>query len=249
MCKTWGRLQPGVSLAVVRPWGIFCACHGTRAGQHGSLPQGVHFTENGSFSVSGWWRRPRDTRVGIRDGEAASGLTPCLRRLLRAARASRTGRGHTPCRLGSPSGPDVREALERPPMPAHARGGHPGKVGARTGQEPGRAARRAPRRHVRVPAPIVDQFVLLPGLIRQRPHAECLLDRRTLLRSQGLGGLLPRPRGGLLHRGGGVVGAYLYPLPPPPGRFPLRTGLVEAWASHFVSLRPDRGVTLWDVIP
>ena len=49
MCKTWGRLQPGVPLAVVRLRDIFCACHGTLEWQHGSLFMGSIFTENGSL--------------------------------------------------------------------------------------------------------------------------------------------------------------------------------------------------------
>ena len=67
-------------------------------------------------------------------------------------------------------------------MPAYARRGHPIKVGARACQEPCWAARRATVRHVWVPAPRVDQLLQLPGLIRQRPRPERLLDRRTLPR-------------------------------------------------------------------
>ena len=93
-------------------------------------------------------------------------------------------------------------------MPAHACRGHPVKVSARTCQEPGWAARRDPARHVRVPAPRVDQLVQLPGLIRQRPRLKCLLDRGTLPGGQILGSLpLPRPIGGLLGSGGGMSAA------------------------------------------
>ena len=58
-----------------------------------------------------------------------------------------------------PGGPDVCQALERPPMPAHARGGHPVTVGTRACQETRRAPLRDLVRHVRVPAPRVDQLV------------------------------------------------------------------------------------------
>ena len=118
-------------------------------------------------------------------------------------------------------------------MPAYARCGHPVKVGARACQEPWRAARRGPVRHVRVPAARVDQLVQLPGLIRQRPRLKCLLDRRTLPGGQILGSLpLPRPIGGLLGGRGGIVRPHRHPLPAPPGGFPLDTRRVEAWASH-----------------
>jgi hypothetical protein len=137
-------------------------------------------------------------------------------------------RGARPTRLGSPGGPDLYQALECPPMPVHARRGHPVKVGACTGQQRGRAARWDPRRQVRVPAPIVDQFVQLPGLIRQRPRVERLLDCGTLA-----GGLpLPCSIGRLLGSGGGIVRAYGHPVPAAPGRFARSTGRIEAWASH-----------------
>jgi hypothetical protein len=87
-------------------------------------------------------------------------------------------------------------------------------------------------RHVRIPAPVIDQLVQLPALIRQCPRAERLLDRGTLLHGQGPVGLLPRPIGGLLGGGGGIVWAYRHPLPEPPGGFPCHTRRVEAWASH-----------------
>ena len=67
----------------------------------------------------------------------------------------------------------------RPPMSAHARRGHPGKAGARAYHEPGGPPLRAPGRHVRVPTPVIDEFVQLPGLIHQRPRVERLLDRDT----------------------------------------------------------------------
>jgi hypothetical protein len=135
-------------------------------------------------------------------------------------------------RLGAPGCPELRQALERPPMPAHARRGHPIKVDAPTGQEPGRATRWSLVRHVRIPAARVDQFVQLPGLIGPRPCAERLRDRGTRPRGQGLGGLLPRPRGGVLRGGGGIVRAYGHPVPAPPGGFPLDTGRREAWTPH-----------------
>jgi hypothetical protein len=92
-------------------------------------------------------------------------------------------------------------------MPVHARCGHPIKVGAHAGYEPGGAACRDPAWHVRVPAARVDQFVQLPARIRQYSRAERLLDCGTLPCGQGLGGLLPRPIGGVLRGSGGVMGA------------------------------------------
>ena len=152
-------------------------------------------------------------------------------------------------RLGSPGGPDVRQALERPPMPAHACCGHPVKVGARTSQEPCGVGRRGPARHVRVPAPRVDQLVQLPGLIRPRPRLERLLDRRTLPGGQCPGSLLlPRPIGGLLGRRGGRVGPHRHPVPAPPGGFPFHTRGIEAWPSHGIAPHSDPNVTFWDVI-
>ena len=143
----------------------------------------------------------------------------------------------------------MRQALERPPMPAHARRGRPVKVGARTGQELGRALRRDSARHIRVSAARVDQLVQLPALIRQRPRLKCLLDRRTLPGRQVLGGLaLPPPIGGLLGSGGGIVGPRRHPVPATPGGFPLDTRGIQAWASHPVSLRLDIDVTIWDVM-
>ena len=136
-------------------------------------------------------------------------------------------------------------------MPVHARGGHPIKVGARTSQEPCWAARRDRARHVRVPAARVDQLVQLPGLIRQRSRLEGLLDRRTRPRGQGLGGLLPRPIGRLLGRGGGIVWPYGHPLPAPPGRFACHTRRVEAWASYAESsfqTKVLRYGTLWRAV-
>ena len=117
-------------------------------------------------------------------------------------------------------------------MPAHARGGHTVTVGTRACQETRRAPLRDLVRHVRVPAARVDQLGQLPGLIRQRPRAERLLDRGTLPRGQGLGGLLlPRPRGRLLGGGGGRVWAYRHALPATPGSFPAphasHTGVVS----------------------
>ena len=65
--------------------------------------------------------------------------------------------------------------------------------------------RRAPVRHVRVPAPRVDQLVQRLALIRQRPRLQCLLERGTLPGGQILGRLpLARPRGRLLGRRGGI---------------------------------------------
>jgi hypothetical protein len=141
-------------------------------------------------------------------------------------------RGARPARLGSPGGPDVRQALERPPMPAPACRGHPIKAGALAGHETGGAALRHMVWHVRVPAPVIDEGVQLPGLIRPRPRLERLLDRGTCPRGQDLGGELARPIGRLLRGGGGVVGAYRHPLPAPPGGFPLDTGGIQTWASH-----------------
>ena len=134
------------------------------------------------------------------------------------------------CSLG---GPEVRQALERPPMPAHARGGHPVPVGARTGHEPGGAALRNTLWHVRVPAPVIDQLVPLPGLIRQRPCQERLLDHRTLPGGQVPSSLpLPRSIGGLLGSRRGIVRPHRHPVPATPGGFPLDTGCIEAWSSH-----------------
>ena len=65
-------------------------------------------------------------------------------------------------------------------MPAHARRGYPIKAGARTGHETGGSANRTTMWHVRIPAPVIDQLVQLPALIRQRPRLERLLDRGTL---------------------------------------------------------------------
>ena len=54
-------------------------------------------------------------------------------------------------------------------------------------------------RHVPIPATRVEQRVQLPALIRQCPRLERLLDRRTLLGGQVLGGLpFPQTIGGLL---------------------------------------------------
>ena len=52
-------------------------------------------------------------------------------------------------RLGAPGGPDVRQALECPPIPAYARRGHPVKAGAHAGHETGGAAIRNTLWHVR----------------------------------------------------------------------------------------------------
>jgi hypothetical protein len=60
---------------------------------------------------------------------------------------------------GLPGGPDVRQALERPPMLTDARRGHAVKADADAGHKPGGAGLRAPGRHVRVPAPVIDQRV------------------------------------------------------------------------------------------
>jgi hypothetical protein len=134
-------------------------------------------------------------------------------------------------------------------MSAHACRGHPIKAGARAGHETGRAAIRHTVWHGRVPAPRVDQLVQLPALIRPRPRLERLLDRLTLAGCQLLGGLLlPQTIGRLLGSCGGIKRAHGHPVPTPPGRFPLDTGRIQAWSSHFVALRPDRGVTLWDVM-
>jgi hypothetical protein len=134
-------------------------------------------------------------------------------------------------------------------MPAHARCGHPGKVGARAGHETGGAPLRVAVRHVTVPAPVIDQLVQLPGLVCQRPCAERLLDHCTLPDCQVPGRLpLARPIGGLLGRGGGIVRAHGHPLPTPPGRFPFYTGHIQTWSSHVVALRPDHSVTIWDVM-
>ncbi len=113
-----------------------------------------------------------------------------------------------PVRLDGPGGPDVRQALERPPMPAPARGGHPIKAAAHAGHETGGAALRNMVWHVRVPAPVIDEGVQLPGLIRQRPYLERLLDYGTPARGQGQGSLPPRPIGGLL-------GGAARPIPVP----------------------------------
>ena len=151
--------------------------------------------------------------------------------------------------LGSLGGPDVRQALERPPMPAHARRGHPIKAGTRACQETRGAALRSPVRHVRVPAPRVDQLVPLPALIRQRPRLERLLDRRTLPRGQGLGGLLlPRPRGGLLGSSGGRVGPHRHPVPAPPGGFPAPHASRRGVGILSPCPPSDLCVTLWDVM-
>ena len=170
------------------------------------------------------------------------------------------GEGHTrPCfvcsrvawraRLGSLGGPAVRQALERPPMPAHARRGHPIKAGARAGHEPRGAVLRHTVRHVRVTAPVIDARVPLPARIGPRPRLEGLLDHRTLLGCQVPGGLpLPRTIGRLLGGCGGIVRAYRHPLPAAPGGFPLHTRGIEAWSSQLDSLRPDSAVTIWDVI-
>ena len=134
-------------------------------------------------------------------------------------------------------------------MPAHARRGSPIKAGARTGHETGGTANRTTVWHVRIPAPVIDQLVQLPALIRQRPRLERLLDRCTLPGYQVLGGLpFPCPIGGLLSSRRRIVRADRHPLPTPPGRFPLDTRCIEAWPSHPVSLRPDPDVTVWDII-
>ena len=118
-------------------------------------------------------------------------------------------------------------------MPVHARRGYPIKAGARTGHETGGPANRTTLWHVRVPAPVLDERVPLPALIRQCPRVERLLDRRTLPGRQVLGGLaLSRPIGGLLGSRGGIVRPHGHPLPPPPGRFPLHTRRIETWSSH-----------------
>ena len=140
---------------------------------------------------------------------------------------------------GSSGGPDVRQALERPTMPVHARRGRPivdgdGACGASC-----RPPRRCLARHVTVPATRVDQAVHLPALIGPRPCLERLLDRRTLSVRQVPGGLpLPRPRGGVLGSRRGIVGAYRHPLPAPLGRLPLHTRRIETWSSQL------RGTTI-----
>ena len=115
-------------------------------------------------------------------------------------------------------------------MPAHAGGGHPVQVDARTGQEPCWTARRDVVRHVCVPAPVIDEGVQLPGLIRQRPRLERLLDRGTRPRGQDLDGPLPRPRGRVLRRGRGVVWAYRHPLP----RVARRLSVPHSWHTGVV---------------
>ena len=60
------------------------------------------------------------------------------------------------CSLG---GLDVRQALERPAMLAHACRGHPIKAGARAGHETEGAAIRNTLWHVRVAAPVIDASV------------------------------------------------------------------------------------------
>ena len=129
-----------------------------------------------------------------------------------------------PVRLDGPGGPDVRQALERPPMPAPACRGHPIKAGALAGHETGGATLRNTMWHVRVPAPVINERVQLPALIGQRPRLERLLDHRTLPGGQVLDSLpFPRPIGGLLGGGGGIVWPHGHPLPAPPGRFALHT--------------------------
>jgi hypothetical protein len=155
----------------------------------------------------------------------------------------------TSAHLGFPGGPDVRQALERSPMPAHARRGHPIKVGARASQEPWRAAHRGAARHVTVPARVLDQRVQLPGLIGPRPRLERLLNGGTLPGCQVPGGLLlPQTRGRLLGSRRGIVRPHGHAVPPPPGCFPLDTGRIEAGASHAGALRRDLCVTMWDVM-
>ena len=157
---------------------------------------------------------------------------PCGRREAHPLCAVCTRGARRTC-SGATGSLDLRQALERPPMPAPAGAGHPVQVDARTGQELRRATRWSPVRHVRVPAAHVDQLVQLPGLIRQRPRAERLLARRSRTCCQVSISLpLVRPRGGLRGRGGGVVGPHGHPLPAPLGRFALSTGRREAWASH-----------------
>ena len=149
--------------------------------------------------------------TGSPSGPSGRGEAHALVRCLRSAR---------PRVLPFPGGLDVRQALERPPMPAHARCGHPIKVGVRASQEPWRAARRDPARHVRGLAPRVDPLVQLPALLRQRLP-------------------LARPIGGLLGGCGGSVRAYRHPLPAPPGGFPFYTGRIKAWTAHS-RLTPSR---------
>jgi len=152
-------------------------------------------------------------------------------------------------RAGCSGGPEVRQALQRSPMPAHACRGHPIKAGARAGHETGGAANRTTLWHVRVAAPVIDERVHLPALIGQRPRLEGLLNRRTLTGCQVLGGLpLPQTIGGLLGSCGGIVRPHRHPVPAPPGGFPLDTRRIETWASHPDVLRHDRCVTLWDVM-
>ena len=106
-----------------------------------------------------------------------------------------------PVLLDGSGGPDVCQALERPPMPAPACGGHPIKAGAHAGHETGGAALRNMVRHVRVPAPVIDQSVQLPSLVGQRPRAERLLDCGTLPHCQVLGGLFDNAVTGVVKGG------------------------------------------------
>jgi hypothetical protein len=132
-------------------------------------------------------------------------------------------------------------------MPAHAGGGHPIKAGARAAQAPWRITLWDLARPMRVPAVGVDQLVQLPALLRQRPRAERLLDHGTLPCGQDLGGLLPRPIGGLPGSRGGITRAHGHPVPAPLGRFPLHTRGIQARSSQAGALRHSPCVTLWDV--
>ena len=151
---------------------------------------------------------------------------------------------------GCSGGPDVRQALQRSPMPAHTCSGRPIADGDCACREPCLPARRRLARHVTVPATLVDQVVHLPALIGPRPCLERLLDRRTLAVCQVPGRLpLARPLGSLLGGCGGIVRAHRHPLPAAPGGFPLDTCCIEAWASHPDVLRQAFCVTIGDVMP
>jgi hypothetical protein len=130
----------------------------------GSLPPPLEETPTGR----GAWQRGMPLGVPRpRPSQSPTGCTDTPSRVARRVHA------------GSSGGPAVREALACPTVLTHARRGRPKTDGNGPCRTTGVPVALRLARHVRVPAPVLDQFVPLPGPIRPRPRLERLLDRGT----------------------------------------------------------------------